>query len=116
MDLLNESAKGVYVIAATPFTDNGGIDLASIDRAIDSYIACGIQGITILGMMGEAAKLSEDESRSVASRMLARAGNVPFGSDLFVERGGTQVLVKRQVVLTGDRINDAQPGFDGRTN
>jgi 4-hydroxy-tetrahydrodipicolinate synthase len=77
MTLLNESAKGVYVIAATPFTDNGGIDLASIDRAIDSYIGCGVQGITILGMMGEAAKLSEDESRSVASRMLARAGNVP---------------------------------------
>src|ERR1700686_1256431 len=79
MTLLNESAKGVYVIAATPFTDNGGIDLASIDRAIDSYIACGIQGITILGMMGEAAKLSEDESRSVASRMLARAGHVAGG-------------------------------------
>jgi preprotein translocase subunit SecD len=46
----------------------------------------------------------------------ARAGNVPFGSDLFVERGGSQVLVKRQVVLTGDRINDAQPGFDQRNN
>ncbi len=46
----------------------------------------------------------------------ARAGSVPFGSDLFVERDGQQVLVKRQVVLTGDRINDAQPGFDQRTN
>ena len=46
----------------------------------------------------------------------ARAGNVPFGSDLFVERDGQTVLVKRQVVLTGDRINDAQPGFDQRTN
>ena len=46
----------------------------------------------------------------------ALAGNVPFGSDLFVERGGNKVLVKRQVVLTGDRINDAQPGFDQRSN
>ncbi len=46
----------------------------------------------------------------------ARAGSVPFGSDLFVERGGQQVLVKRQVVLTGDRINDAQSGFDQRNN
>jgi preprotein translocase subunit SecD len=46
----------------------------------------------------------------------ALAGNVPFGSDLFTERNGQQVLVKRQVVLTGDRINDAQPGFDQRTN
>jgi len=46
----------------------------------------------------------------------ALAGQVPFGSDLFSERGGQPVLVKRQVVLTGDRINDAQPGFDQRTN
>jgi preprotein translocase subunit SecD len=44
------------------------------------------------------------------------AGQVPFGSDLFTERGGSPVLVRRQVVLTGDRINDAQPGFDQRTN
>ncbi len=46
----------------------------------------------------------------------AMAGNVPFGSDLYTERRGGKVLVKRQVVLTGDRINDAQPGFDQRTN
>jgi len=46
----------------------------------------------------------------------AMAGQVPFGSDLFTERGGSPVLVKRQVVLTGDRINDAQPGFDQRNN
>jgi preprotein translocase subunit SecD len=46
----------------------------------------------------------------------AISGQVPFGSDLFTERGGSQVLVKRQVVLTGDRINDAQPGFDQRNN
>jgi preprotein translocase subunit SecD len=44
----------------------------------------------------------------------ARGGSVPFGSDLYTERNGQQVLVKRQVVLTGDRINDAQPGFDQR--
>ena len=46
----------------------------------------------------------------------AQAGQVPFGSDLFTERNGAPVLVKRQVVLTGDRINDAQPGFDQRSN
>jgi preprotein translocase subunit SecD len=46
----------------------------------------------------------------------AIGGQVPLGSDLFTERNGAPVLVKRQVVLTGDRINDAQPGFDGRTN
>ena len=47
---------------------------------------------------------------------MAMGGQVPFGSDLFTERSGSPVLVKRPVVLTGDRINDAQPGFDGRSN
>jgi preprotein translocase subunit SecD len=46
----------------------------------------------------------------------AIAGNVPFGSDLFAERTGQQVLVRRQVVLQGDRITDAQSSFDSRTN
>jgi preprotein translocase subunit SecD len=46
----------------------------------------------------------------------AVAGQPPFGSDLFTERSGGPVLVRRQVVLTGDRINDAQPGFDQRNN
>jgi preprotein translocase subunit SecD len=46
----------------------------------------------------------------------ALSGQVPLGDDLLVERGGQPVLVKRQVVLTGDRINDAQSGFDGRNN
>jgi preprotein translocase subunit SecD len=46
----------------------------------------------------------------------AIGGQPALGNDLFTERNGGRLLVKRQVVLTGDRINDAQPGFDGRTN
>ncbi len=46
----------------------------------------------------------------------ALAGQLPFGSELYVERGGAPLLVKKQVVLTGDRLTDAQPGFDGQTN
>jgi preprotein translocase subunit SecD len=46
----------------------------------------------------------------------AVSGQVPFGSDLYTDRSGAKVLVRRQVVLTGDRINDAQPGFDQRNN
>ena len=46
----------------------------------------------------------------------ALSGQIPLGDDLLVERTGQPVLVKRQVVLTGDRINDAQAGFDGRNN
>ncbi|MDS4015099.1 MAG: protein translocase subunit SecD [Candidatus Accumulibacter sp.] len=46
----------------------------------------------------------------------AQAGQPPFGSDLYVERGGLPLLVKKQVVLTGDRLTDAQPGFDNQTH
>lgn len=45
----------------------------------------------------------------------AMAGQVPFGTELYVERGGRPLLVKKQVVLTGDRLTDAQPGFDSQT-
>ncbi|HPT50898.1 MAG TPA: protein translocase subunit SecD [Accumulibacter sp.] len=46
----------------------------------------------------------------------AQAGQVPFGADVYVERGGRPLLVKKQVVLTGDRLTDAQPGFDNQTH
>jgi preprotein translocase subunit SecD len=46
----------------------------------------------------------------------ALAGSVPFGTELYTERGGSPLLVQKQVVLTGDRLTDAQPGFDGQTN
>jgi preprotein translocase subunit SecD len=45
----------------------------------------------------------------------AQTGQVPFGTELYVERGGRPLLVKKQVVLTGDRLTDAQPGFDNQT-
>lgn len=46
----------------------------------------------------------------------AVSGQVPFGTELYTERGGGPLLVKNEVVLTGDRLTDAQPGFDGQTN
>ncbi len=46
----------------------------------------------------------------------AIAGNPPFGTEVYNERGGRPLLVKKQVVLTGDRLTDAQPGFDGQTH
>jgi preprotein translocase subunit SecD len=40
----------------------------------------------------------------------------PFGTEMFKDRQGRMMLVKKQVILTGERINDAQPGFDNRSN
>jgi preprotein translocase subunit SecD len=45
----------------------------------------------------------------------AGQGPVPFGSERYLERGGQPVIVKKQVILTGENLTDAQPGFDGQT-
>ena len=55
-----------------------------------------------------------DES-SEARMAATGAGPVPFGTERYVERGGQPIIVKRQVLLTGENLTDAQPGFDGQT-
>ncbi|MFK7836329.1 MAG: dihydrodipicolinate synthase family protein [Sulfitobacter sp.] len=78
MTLLTSEARGVYVIAVTPFHPDGRIDFDSCDRMVDFYLGAGATGLTVLGMMGEAPKLTVEESRDVVARILARvAGRVP---------------------------------------
>ena len=75
---LDASATGVYPIAATPFTDDGAIDWDSVEQMIAFYLGCKVQGLTILGLMGEAQKLSESEAAEltrVAIRLVA--GRLP---------------------------------------
>jgi 4-hydroxy-tetrahydrodipicolinate synthase len=75
---IDPSAKGVYLIAVTPFAGDGSLDLASTDRMVDFYLECGVDGLTILGIMGEATKLSAEESRVFVKRVLDRVkGRVP---------------------------------------
>ena len=74
---LTAHAQGVYPIAPTPFLENGSVDHASIDRLIDFYLSSGASGITVLGQLGEAAKLEHGESLEVATRMIRRAGDLP---------------------------------------
>jgi len=73
MPLLTEDAKGVYVIAVTPFSDNGDVDWTSVDRMVDFYEEKGVTGLTILGQLGEAPKLTSEESKEIARRVIARA-------------------------------------------
>jgi preprotein translocase subunit SecD len=40
---------------------------------------------------------------------------VPFGDERYLERNGQAVVVKKQVVFTGENLTDAQPGFDSQT-
>jgi 4-hydroxy-tetrahydrodipicolinate synthase len=75
---LTESARGVFPIVATPFTPDGALDLASVDRLVDFYLDHRVHGLTLLGIMGEAPKLTAEESLTVVRRVLARAaGRVP---------------------------------------
>ena len=76
--MLNEQTSGVFIISVTPFTDGGEIDYSSIDSLMDFYLEKGVHGITLLGMMGEAQKLSSAETEAFTKHVLgALGGRVP---------------------------------------
>jgi len=61
-------------------------------------------------------RMVDEENSNPQALLAAQQGQVPFGDELYTERGGSPLLVKKQVVLTGDRLTDAQPGFDNQTH
>jgi len=75
MTRLDETAHGVFIIAVTPFHDNGVVDEASTDAMVEFYLERGATGLTILGMMGEAPKLSEAEAVAFSRRVIQRVGD-----------------------------------------
>ena len=76
MTKLTAKAAGTYAIAPTPFHDDGRIDERSIDRLTDFYAEVGCQGVTVLGILGEAPKLDAAEAEQVAVRFVKRAKNL----------------------------------------
>ena len=76
---LSEAATGVFAISVTPFDEDGRVDdAANTDSLVDFYLAEGVHGITVLGVMGEAPKLTSDEQLAFATRVTDRvAGRVP---------------------------------------
>jgi 4-hydroxy-tetrahydrodipicolinate synthase len=72
MSAFHRNAKGVYLITVTPFKDNGELDLDSTDRMIDFLLERGVTGLTVLGIMGEAPKLTAEESRVFVRQVLRR--------------------------------------------
>jgi 4-hydroxy-tetrahydrodipicolinate synthase len=66
------TARGVFVIAPTPFLEDGRVDTASLDRMTDFFVSAGATGITVLGQMGEAPKLDQAEALDVAQRVIGR--------------------------------------------
>ena len=68
----------------------------------------------ILGRTATLEVRMVDESSDARTAELG-TGPVPFGSERYLERSGQPVVVKKQVILTGDNLTDAQPGFDSQT-
>jgi 4-hydroxy-tetrahydrodipicolinate synthase len=117
MTRLTESARGVFVIAATPFTAEGALDLPSVDRLVDFYLGHRVHGLTLLGIMGEAPKLTADESLTLVRRVLVRvadrvpvvvgvssAGLAPLAAlaDGCMQAGAAGVMVAPTPGLRGD--------------
>lgn len=69
--------KGVYIVAQTPFKDDGSVDFDSIDTLAAFYRQHGATGLTVLGVAGEAFKLTPEESIAVARRYIQAAGDMP---------------------------------------
>lgn len=72
MPLLTADARGVHVIAPTPFHPNGRVDEASADRMADFFLGAGVAGITVLGQLGEGPKLDHAEAVALAARVARR--------------------------------------------
>ena len=60
-------------------------------------------------------RMVDEDKMNPESLAAAAKGEVPFGDEFYVERNGAPLIVKKVVVLTGDRLTDAQPGFDNQT-
>jgi preprotein translocase subunit SecD len=61
-------------------------------------------------------RMVDEDNMNPAALAAAQSGQVPFGDEFYIERNGAPLVVKKQVVLTGDRLTDAQPGFDNQTH
>lgn len=70
--------SGIFHIMATPFTDDGALDSDGVEHLVESALAAGVRGLTILGIAGEAHRLTDDERRRVVTVVVKEvAGRVP---------------------------------------
>ena len=93
---------------AEPIIQQQGVDriVVQLPGVLDTAHAKDILGRTATLEV----RLVDDEHK------LSDGSTAPFGTEMFKDRDGSMLLVKKSVLLTGERINDAQPGFDNRSN
>ncbi len=75
LPVFDETARGVYVVLNTPFSNNGTLDLESVDRLVDFYSSTEVRGLGLLGLVGETTQLSLEEALTLTKRVLQRVAN-----------------------------------------
>lgn len=108
---------GVYVIAPTPFADDGSLDEPGLATLADFVVGTGVDGVTILGVMGEAGKVSEAErDRIVEGTIEAAAGRVPVCVGTTHAATDRCVALSRRAEAMGARALMVAPPALARTN
>jgi 4-hydroxy-tetrahydrodipicolinate synthase len=70
--------SGIFHILATPFRDDGALDVAGVPRLVEAALATGVHGLTILGIAGEAHRLTDEERRQMVEAVVKETrGRVP---------------------------------------
>ncbi len=94
--------EGVYSVLPTPFHPNGDVDESSLRRVVDVFIAAGVNGVTALGVTGEAARLDDDERRRVLDVVVAQVnGRIGVVAGTTAEGTRTCIGYSRQAHASG---------------
>ncbi len=102
---------GLHVVAQTPFRADGAVDFESIDSLSTFYYRHGARGLTVLGVSGEAGKLTPDEAVAVASRYVAASGDRRIIVGVSSASLAVLVEVTHQVMAEGaDGVMICPPG------
>lgn len=98
--------SGVYTIMPTPFQADGKLDLSSLEQLTKFLVNLGVDGLVVLGVMGEAPKLSQAEQDEVIKTTVAAAGTIPVfagsgadGTDLAIEKSLNALSLGAQGLL-----------------
>jgi 4-hydroxy-tetrahydrodipicolinate synthase len=75
---VTEELAGVFAVLPTAFDENGRLDPAGLVALVEANLAAGVSGLVALGVMGEAAELSEPERREVLTLITANSAELPI--------------------------------------
>ncbi|MGZ8528486.1 MAG: dihydrodipicolinate synthase family protein [Candidatus Limnocylindrales bacterium] len=96
-----ERLEGVWNIVPTPFREDGSLDEAGLPRLTEFVAGTGVDGMTILGVLGEAAKLSDAERTAVIRGVIAAAGPLPVCVGVSHAATDRAVAYAREAVALG---------------